>query len=73
MTQLNSFVNIISRVVKLLRLRVSGAKICTLPAGASDDSYTEVIGDNIKEGEKVLVGIKGGGKKKSNDAPPPRM
>ena len=44
-----------------------------IKTGASDDSYTEVIGDNIKEGEKVLVGIKGGGKKKSNDAPPPRM
>lgn len=44
-----------------------------IKTGASDDSYTEVISDNIKEGEKVLVGIKGGGKKKSNDAPPPRM
>ena len=43
-----------------------------IKTGASDDSYTEVICDNIKEGEKVLVGIKGG-KKKSNDTPPPRM
>ena len=44
-----------------------------IKTGASDDSYTEVISDNIKEGEKVLVGIKGAGKKQSNDMPPPRM
>ena len=43
-----------------------------ITTGASDDSYTEVKGENVYEGEKILVGIKGG-KKKSHDAPPPRM
>ena len=43
-----------------------------ITTGASDDSFTEVKGENVYEGEKILVGIKGG-KKKSNDAPPPRM
>ena len=43
-----------------------------ITTGASDDSYTEVKGENVYEGEKILVGIKGG-KKKSNNAPPPRM
>lgn len=36
-----------------------------IKTGASDDSFTEVIGDNIYEGEKILVGIKGGKGKKS--------
>ena len=43
-----------------------------ITTGASDDSFTEVKGKNIYEGEKILVGIKGG-KKKFNDAPPPRL
>ena len=43
-----------------------------ITTGASDDSFTEVKGANIFEGEKILVGIKGG-KKKSENMPPPRM
>ena len=43
-----------------------------ITTGASDDSFTVVKGKNIYEGEKILVGIKGG-KKKFNDAPPPRL
>lgn len=43
-----------------------------ITTGASDDSYTEVKGDGIFEGETILIGTKGG-KKKSKDVPPPRM
>lgn len=53
-------------------LKISRVDIKT---GASDDMYTEVIGDNLFEGEKILVGIKGKGKqKKSAQAMrPPRI
>lgn len=45
-----------------------------IKTGASDDSFTEVIGDNIHEGEKILVGIKGGkGKKQQQAMRPPRL
>lgn len=46
-----------------------------ITTGASDDSYTEVAGENIFEGEKVLVGIKGGKKNKSANGGmrPPRI
>lgn len=36
-----------------------------ITTGASDDSYTEVKGDSIFEGEKILVGMKGGAGEKS--------
>lgn len=53
-------------------LKISRVDIKT---GASDDMYTEVIGDNLFEGEKILVGIKGNSKqKKSAQAMrPPRI
>ncbi len=51
-------------------LKISRVDIKT---GASDDSYTEVIGDNIYEGERVLVGIKKGKKKKTQEMRPPRL
>ncbi len=45
-----------------------------IETGASDDSYTEVKGDKIYEGERILVGIKSGGKKKSQQSMrPPRL
>ena len=44
-----------------------------ITTGASDDSYTEVIGDNIHEGEKIIVGIGGKSKKKASDFRPPRI
>ena len=45
-----------------------------IETGASDDSYTEVKSDKIYEGEKILVGIKGGGKNKKTQAMrPPRL
>ena len=45
-----------------------------IETGASDDSYTEVKGDNIYEGERILVGIKNGKNKKSQQSMrPPRL
>ena len=46
-----------------------------ITTGASDDSYTEVKGDSIFEGEKILVGMKGGGKgkKAQQSMTPPRL
>ena len=41
--------------------------------GASDDSYTEVNGDGIYEGQRILVGIKGGKGSKQNEFRPPRL
>lgn len=51
-------------------LKIARVDITT---GASDDSYTEVKGDNIFEGEKILVGIKGGKNKKQQNFRPPRL
>lgn len=53
-----------------------GLKIARIDikTGASDDSFTEVIGDNIFEGEKILVGIKNKkGKKPKQAMRPPRI
>ena len=44
-----------------------------IQTGASDDSYTEVKGDNIYEGERVLVGIKSSKSKKQQSFRPPRL
>ena len=44
-----------------------------IQTGASDDSYTEVKGDNIYEGERVLVGIKSAKNKKQQNFRPPRL
>ena len=44
-----------------------------IQTGASDDSYTEVKGDNIYEGERVLVGIKSAKNKKQHNFRPPRL
>ncbi len=44
-----------------------------IKTGASDDSFTEVIGDNIFEGEKILIGVKGGKGKKQQSMRPPRL
>ena len=41
--------------------------------GASDDSYTEVISDKIKEGDRILVGMRGGKNKKSGNMRVPRL
>ncbi len=43
-----------------------------IATGLSDDSYTEVISPNIKEGDIVVVGIKGQ-KDKKQDMRPPMM
>lgn len=51
-------------------LKISRIDIKT---GASDDSYTEVSGDGVYEGEKILVGIKGGKNKKQQNFRPPRL
>jgi HlyD family secretion protein len=46
----------------------------TVEVGASDDSYTEVLSSNIKEGMLVVIGSNGtGSKSKSGDAHPPMM
>lgn len=43
-----------------------------IKTGASDDLYTEVIGDNIYEGEKIIVGVKNSkGKKRQATMRPP--
>lgn len=44
-----------------------------IKTGVSDDSYTEVIGENIKEGEEILIGIKGGKNKQKVNMHPPRI
>ena len=45
-----------------------------IKTGASDDAYTEVSGDNIFEGEKILVGIKGNkNAKRQQEMRPPRL
>lgn len=46
---------------------MSGHKIRRIPVktGLSDDSYVEIISDKIKEGDTVLVGIKGERKNKN--------
>ncbi len=47
-----------------------------IETGLSDDSYTQIISDNLKEGDKVYTGIKQNGKKKMNNprgGMPPRM
>ena len=46
-----------------------------IKTGASDDSYTEVIADNIYEGQKILTGIKGGkgARTKNSNFRPPRL
>ena len=45
---------------------LSGNKLKRIPvkAGLCDDSYTEIISDNIKEGDLVVVGLKGEKKNK---------
>ncbi len=48
-------------------------KRINIQTGASDDSYTEVKGDNIYEGERVLVGIKSSKSKKQQSFRPPRL
>ncbi len=44
-----------------------------ITTGASDDSYTEVNGDGIYEGQRILVGIKSGKSSKQNEFRPPRL
>ena len=44
-----------------------------ITTGASDDSYTEVSGDGIYEGQRILVGIKGGKGSKQSEFRPPRL
>lgn len=52
-------------------LNISRIDITT---GARDDSYTEVKGDNVYEGEKVLVGMRSGKKRSGNSGMrPPRI
>ena len=42
-----------------------------IQTGASDDSRTEIISDDLKEGDKILIGIKGKDNKSSGDGKPP--
>ena len=51
-------------------LKISRINITT---GASDDSFTEVNGEGIREGEKILVGIKGKKGQKQQNFRPPRL
>lgn len=51
-------------------LKISRINITT---GASDDSFTEVSGEGIREGEKILVGIKGKKGQKQQNFRPPRL
>ncbi len=44
-----------------------------IKTGASDDSYTEVSGDGIYEGQRILVGIKSGKGAKQGEFRPPRL
>ena len=44
-----------------------------IKTGASDDSYTEVSGDGIYEGQRILVGIKSGKSSKQSEFRPPRL
>ena len=44
-----------------------------ITTGASDDSYTEVQGEGIYEGQKILIGMKGGKNKKTQEMRPPRL
>lgn len=48
-------------------------KRITIETGASDDSCTEIISKEIKEGTKVLTGIKGKENKSGEHKPPMRM
>ena len=48
-------------------------KRITIETGASDDSKTEIISNEIKEGTKVLTGIKGKESKSGEHKPPMRM
>ena len=45
----------------------------TIETGASDDSRTEIISKHIKEGTKVITGIKGKDSKTGEHKPPMRM
>ena len=53
----------------------NGMKIARvdIEVGASDDSFTEVKGNNIHEGETVLIGIKNAKNKKTQEMRPPRL
>ena len=42
-----------------------------IQTGASDDSRTEIISDDLKEGDKILIGIKGKDNKSGGDGKPP--
>ena len=46
-----------------------------ITTGVSDDMFTEVKGENVYEGEKIIIGIKGGKSKKmqNKNFHPPRM
>ncbi len=48
-------------------------KRINITTGASDDSYTEVKGDGIYEGQRILVGIKSGKGTKTQNFRPPRL
>lgn len=46
----------------------------SIKTGVSDDSYTQILADNIVEGEKVIVAQKGGSKSNKTQAMrPPRL
>lgn len=46
----------------------------SIKTGVSDDSYTQILADNIVEGEKVIIAQKGGGKSnKTQTIRPPRL
>ena len=46
----------------------------SIKTGVSDDSYTQILADNIVEGEKVIIAQKGGGKSNKTQAMrPPRL
>ncbi len=53
----------------------SGLKRCDIEIGAADDNHTQIISNEIKAGDKVVVGSVGGKNKKSQKGSmrPPRM
>ncbi len=53
----------------------NGLKRCDIEIGAADDNHTQIISNEIKAGDKVVVGSVGGKNKKSQKGSmrPPRM
>lgn len=51
----------------------NGIKRCDIEIGVSDDNKTQIISDEIKAGDKVIIGSTGGKKKSGSSVKVPRM